>query len=134
MLVTSIFYFSHNVLKRILSQDPFKSGLCGKDLTLYHTIPNYHHHFQKKPFENFGGRGENAGTTIFSTPSKTNSTIYVIFRLNPSRILSLGIEFMTFQKHCLIFFQNVINSSKDILHHLIHMYLIHMYSRTYYTI
>ena len=34
MLVTSIFFFSHNVFKRLLSQDRLKSGLCGKELTL----------------------------------------------------------------------------------------------------
>ena len=32
MLVTSIFSFSHNVLKRILSKGRLKSVLCGKGL------------------------------------------------------------------------------------------------------
>ena len=33
MLVTSIFFFSHNVFKRILSKDGERSGLCGEELT-----------------------------------------------------------------------------------------------------
>ena len=32
MLVTSIFYFSHNVVKQPLSRNHQKSGLCGKEL------------------------------------------------------------------------------------------------------
>ena len=32
MLVFSIFSFSHNVFKKILSWDREKSGLCGKEL------------------------------------------------------------------------------------------------------
>ena len=34
MLVTSIFSFSHNVFKRLLSKGVKKSGLCGKEFTL----------------------------------------------------------------------------------------------------
>ena len=34
MKVTSIFSFSHNVFKSILSQGCYRSGLCGKELTL----------------------------------------------------------------------------------------------------
>ena len=41
MLVTSIFSFSHNVCKKLLSQGCLKSGFCGKELTLYHTIPTF---------------------------------------------------------------------------------------------
>ena len=32
MLVTSIFSFSHNIVKRLLSQGRQKSGLCGEEL------------------------------------------------------------------------------------------------------
>ena len=32
------FSFSHNVFKRILSQDRYDSGLYGKELTLYQTV------------------------------------------------------------------------------------------------
>ena len=36
MLVTSIFSFSHNSSKRLLSQDLSMSGLCGKELNKYY--------------------------------------------------------------------------------------------------
>ena len=36
MLVTSIFSFSHNVFKRLHSQDRYRSELCGKVLYFYH--------------------------------------------------------------------------------------------------
>ena len=34
--VTSIFSFSHNVFKRLLSQGRLKSGLCGKELSKHY--------------------------------------------------------------------------------------------------
>ena len=42
MLVTSIFFFSHNVFKRLISQGRQKSGLCGKELTeiIFNSSPN----------------------------------------------------------------------------------------------
>ena len=41
MLVTSIFSFSHNVFKSRLVQNLQKSGLSGKELTHYHTMPHF---------------------------------------------------------------------------------------------
>ena len=38
MLVTSIFSFSHNVFKRLLSHGLYKLGLCGKELKLLLSI------------------------------------------------------------------------------------------------
>ena len=35
--VSSIFFFSHNVFKRLLSLGHYKLGLCGKKLTFYQT-------------------------------------------------------------------------------------------------
>ena len=39
--ITSIFSFSHNFFKSPLFQGRKKSGLCGKELTHFHTIPTF---------------------------------------------------------------------------------------------
>ena len=41
MLVTSIFSFSHNVLERLLLQGGYKSGLCGKELSILVLKPSF---------------------------------------------------------------------------------------------
>ena len=55
MLVTSIFSFSHNVFKRLLSQGRQKSGLCGKELMT----------LLKKASENNVGKEENTADQHF---------------------------------------------------------------------
>ena len=40
MLVTSIFFFSHNVFQKVLPQGHKKSRLCGKVLNLFNPFPN----------------------------------------------------------------------------------------------
>ena len=40
MLVTSIFSFSHNVFKRLLSWSRLQSGLCGKELIIFISYPD----------------------------------------------------------------------------------------------
>ena len=83
MLVTSIFSFSHNVLKKHFSQDRQKSGWCGKGITLYKAMilewskfeafaPNNINVNQKLKFalecaENIVGKGQN--TILPAIPS-----------------------------------------------------------------
>ena len=59
MLVTSIFFFSHNVFKRLLSWGREKSGLCGKELNVAQMM------WFVSCIENSVRKGENAGFQHF---------------------------------------------------------------------
>ena len=61
-LITSNFYFSHSVFKRLIMQTSKNQGLFGKELIVALTIYNINLSFDDpvKAFENMGG--ENAGS------------------------------------------------------------------------
>ena len=63
MLVTCIFSFSDSVFQTLL-QGRLKSGLCCKELTLYHTIPTFND-LEGESFCKHCGKGENAGNQNF---------------------------------------------------------------------
>ena len=87
MLVTSIFFFSHNVFIRLFPLVCQKSSSCGKEL-------------KKKAFENILGQGIFFFCYNFFFPVKDIITIWIIFdllsanasNLNRSKILSFGKE------------------------------------------
>ena len=65
MLVTSIFFFSHIVFKRLNFQDCKKSGLYGNE---FNPFPTQRHPLMplgNKPFENTMGKGEIARNEQF---------------------------------------------------------------------
>ena len=61
MLVTSIFAFSNNVFKSLLSQDRENQGLFGKELNLSHTIPTSNDPDKKKTLWKYCAKKEKNG-------------------------------------------------------------------------
>ena len=55
MLATSIFFFSHNVFKRLFPPVRQKSSLCGNGITKQSRLLTT---LRKKPFENIVGKGK----------------------------------------------------------------------------
>ena len=94
MLVTSIFSFSHNVFKRPLSQGREKSELCGKELTLLHTIPTFNDP-KEEGLDNIVGKRENADNhhfvlfLVFSTQLKRKIVIVSTLNLSSANAFSL---------------------------------------------
>ena len=63
MLVTNIF---HNVFKRLFTQGHEKLGLCGKELTLYHTIQTFNNPEKRNLLKRLWEKEKMLVTSIFS--------------------------------------------------------------------
>ena len=83
--IMSNFSFSHSVFKRLVSQGRQKSSLCGKALTLYHTISTLNDPEKEAFWKHCGKRRKcwlpafSPLPTMFSTLSKTEMIILVTF-------------------------------------------------------